>query len=148
MPGPRITAVDLVIGTVFAGNHDAPTGAGSRPQLAIYSMITHAGTVSAQGLLATVTFTLAMKDTLNGTSDFGPDGNGDTIFPAIADGTFQVMAPEPSTFRDADHPGGGVPRHATTAKRDAGVGAAHRSIVSPPPCPLPPDNSPRVSLTR
>jgi hypothetical protein len=78
--GPVITDVDVVTDTLFASNHLEPVDPGSLPQLAIRSVITQTGSVSATGLLATVTidttgitngvYALQMAGTLNGDSDF------------------------------------------------------------------------------
>lgn len=103
--GPVITAVDLFTGTIFEGNN---TGLGSGagvlvPQVAFFSTTTASGTVTADGLLATVTidttgffpedgpFGLVLSQTLNNPTNFG------TVSPEITDGQI-VIVPEPGTL--------------------------------------------------
>lgn len=100
--GPRITAVDLLTGTIFDGNNTGEQDPGSYPQLALRTTTTSTGTVSAQGLLATITidttgyfmgtWPLSLSDTLNGPTDFAGHSA------AITNGTLQVttVVPEPS----------------------------------------------------
>lgn len=79
---PRITSVDLLSGTIFAGNvfGGVPMDPGSFPQLAIRSLLTDFGSVPASGLLATLTidttgffvgqWSLSLSGTLNGDTNF------------------------------------------------------------------------------
>jgi len=97
--GPAITAVDLVsqTGMIFFGNSTQPVDPGSVPQVAIRSLTTASGLVTADGLVATVTldttgvasgtYSLKMGATVNGASDFG----GIPI--TIVEGTITVIAP-------------------------------------------------------
>lgn len=99
--GPVFTGLDLVDGTIFAPNNLGQFGDSLNPQLAIASTITSSGTVSADGLLATLTvdttgvwsgtYALKLSDTLNGTTDFGD------VHPLITDGMIQVV-PEPASL--------------------------------------------------
>jgi hypothetical protein len=101
--GPAITAVDMEIGTIFAGNNRGQTDLGSLAQLATYSIVTDSGTVAAEGLLATLTidttgFTtpgatwkLELDHTLNGPTDFAP------LHAIISDGTITLI-PEPASM--------------------------------------------------
>lgn len=80
--GPVIKAVDLVSqpGMVFHGNSTTPIDPGSASRIAIRSLITSSGMVTAEGALAIVTFdttgiaggtyALKMSATVNGDSDF------------------------------------------------------------------------------
>jgi hypothetical protein len=55
-PGPTITKVDLVTGTIFQNGPDLPRDLGTLPQLANWSIaLTAGGNVLADGLLATIT---------------------------------------------------------------------------------------------
>jgi len=98
--GPVITAVDLE-GGIFAGNNDGQVDLGSIPQVAMYSITTSSGTVSADGTLARLeidttgffgdqTWTLALDSTLNGATDFAPTAA------AITDGSIHI--PEPASM--------------------------------------------------
>lgn len=99
--GPVFTSLDLLTGTIFGANNFGQFGDSLDPQLAIASTITNSGTVSADGLLATLTvdttgvwsgsYDLKLSDTLNGTTDFGD------IDPTITNGTIQVV-PEPASL--------------------------------------------------
>ena len=103
LDGPDITGVDLTSGTIFAGNHLAQTDLGSLAQLAMYSVVTQDGTVTADGLLASLTFdttgfsaigstwALELSATHNGPTDFAPTGA------TITDGTIRIV-PEPATL--------------------------------------------------
>ncbi len=99
--GPEITAVDTITGTIFDGNNtgmvdlDESGAADIFPQFEGIAITTAAGTVAADGLLATVTidttgfvedtFALIISDTLNGPSDFA------TRSIAAVDGTIEVV---------------------------------------------------------
>lgn len=105
--GPTIQSVDIFTGTIFDANN---TGLGSgngvlAPQVAFYSTTTQSGTVSAEGLLATVwidttgffdgSFDLVLSDTVNNPTNFGstdPD-----LTPTIVDGQITIV-PEPATM--------------------------------------------------
>ena len=98
--GPVFSNLDILNGTIFASNNLGQFGGPGYPQLAIGSTITSSGTVSADGLLATLTvdttgvwsstYALKLGDTLNGATDFGD------VHPVITEGTIQVV-PEPSS---------------------------------------------------
>jgi hypothetical protein len=99
--GPSITAVNILSGTIFASNNAGQDDPGSLPQLAARTTTTASGTVSASGLLATLTFdttgftttqswALSLGDTLNGPTDFA----GVPI--TITDGSISVI-PEPES---------------------------------------------------
>ena len=98
--GPSISAVFLLEDTIFAGNNNGQHDPGSFPQLAIRTVSTFNGTVRASGLLAKVvidttgfqqgTWTFALKNTLNGPTDFA----GRPV--TITDGTLSII-PEPGT---------------------------------------------------
>jgi hypothetical protein len=102
--GPKITGVDLLTGTPFAGNNTGQTEGGGVPQVAIYTVTTQNGTVSADGKLATLTldttgiapgvYSLSLFETLNGPTSF-LSGTGDTIDAAITDGSITIV-PEPT----------------------------------------------------
>ena len=66
-PGPKITDVDVLTGTIFSGNNDGQTNAASFPQAWAVSTATSNGTVRAQGRLAVLTF-----DTTGFPLDSGP----------------------------------------------------------------------------
>ena len=104
--GPAISDLDVVTGTIFAGNN---TGADDPEilalgtdydQLELRTITTDVGTVAAAGLLATITidttgyfagtFELRLFDTINGPSDFAG------IDAAIDDGTITIV-PEPGS---------------------------------------------------
>lgn len=105
--GPVIESVDLFAGTIFQSNN---TGLGSGngvlvPQVAFFSTTTQSGTVSADGLLATVlidtssffegSFDLVLSETVNSSTNFGstdPD-----LTPVIVDGQITIV-PEPVTM--------------------------------------------------
>lgn len=99
--GPAITGVDILAGTIFAANNNGADNPGSVPQLAARTTTTLAGSVPGNGLLATLTFdttgfttqrtwSLNLKNTLNGPTDFA--GTPATI----ADGSIIVNVPEPA----------------------------------------------------
>ncbi len=84
--GPAITAVDLLNGTILQANNDGQVDAldrGEWPQLACSFALTNEGTVSADGVLAQLTFdttgfyggtcALRLGKTLNGPTDFSGD---------------------------------------------------------------------------
>ena len=98
--GPTITDVDLESG-IFSGNHSGQQDQGGIPQLAMFTISTGSGTVSADGVLGSVeidttgffgdqSWTLAMDATLNGPSDFG------NMSADITDGSIQI--PEPASM--------------------------------------------------
>jgi len=104
--GPAITNVDIFTGTIFESNNTGQAGSGSIvPQVYHAATTTSTGTVSANGLLATITFDttgfffmdpvhswdLVSSNTLNGPMDFGP------IPATISDGTINVV-PEPASM--------------------------------------------------
>jgi len=97
--GPRITDVDLVSGTIFDGNTMGQSDVLSLPQISVQAATTSAGTVMAEGLLATVTldttgffegtFGFSLADTRDGATDFAGIPIG------ITDGSIRIV-PEPS----------------------------------------------------
>ncbi|MFA6134057.1 MAG: choice-of-anchor D domain-containing protein [Phycisphaerae bacterium] len=99
--GPAITSVDLATGTIFAGNNTGQVDLGSLPQLAMYSITTTSGTVTANGLLVTLVvdttgytvdgaaWDLAMGTTANGPTDFAPTAA------TITDGSIHLFATNP-----------------------------------------------------
>jgi hypothetical protein len=99
-PGPVITAVNLLDGSIFAANNSGQTDLGSVPMLAMHSVVTNSGTVPASGLLVTLTidttgftsgqWALQLGTTLNGATDFAPTSA------AITDG--MIVVPEPATL--------------------------------------------------
>ena len=107
---PKITNVDIVTGTIFAGNNTGqftPTG-GSFAQAQARSTTTNSGFIDANGKLATITIdTTGVSSgtfTLNvgpGSTRLGPtvfvDGLGNTITPTITDGTIVIQTPEPAS---------------------------------------------------
>jgi hypothetical protein len=111
--GPRITNVDLITGTIFAGNNAGQSNApGLPPQTYSGYVVTSSGTVGASGLLATITidttgftgqsFSLKLGNFSNGgvpgNTDFAtPDPNGTPIPANITNGN--VIATNPG---DAD----------------------------------------------
>jgi hypothetical protein len=78
--GPTITSVDILSNTIFSDNNTGVRNPGSLPQVAARVTTTSAGTVNAEGLLATLTidttgftdgsWSLNLNDTLNGPTDF------------------------------------------------------------------------------
>ena len=105
--GPAITEVDILTGTIFSGNNTGQTDltAGLLPlpaQIALVGTDTISGSVTASGLLATLTidttgysagssYDLKLKGTLNGDSSFGLDPM------TITNGSIVLVAvPEPS----------------------------------------------------
>jgi hypothetical protein len=96
--GPNITSADILTGTIFGSNNTGQQDPGSFPQLAIRTTSTSSGTVTADGLLATLSidttgflkgsWPLKLGDTLNGPTDFA----GIPI--TITDGSIAV--PEPA----------------------------------------------------
>jgi hypothetical protein len=100
---PVFQNVDIVTGTIFAGNHNPPNHIGDLPRIQVWSMTTASGTVPAQGLLATFTINttglfagtwdLRLRDTLNGHTDFA--GTPATI----TNGSISIaVIPEPSVL--------------------------------------------------
>lgn len=99
--GPTISGIDLLTDTIFAGNSTGQSDLLNLPQVWVQSTTTLAGTVPAQGLLATLTidttgfqrgtFDLSLGDTHDGATDFA----GLPI--DITDGTIQIV-PEPTSF--------------------------------------------------
>jgi hypothetical protein len=107
--GPLITEVDILTGTIFAGNNSGQTDltGGLVPlpaEIALVGTDTASGSVTASGLLATLTidttgyaagstFDLKLKGTLNGDSSFGLDPititNGSIVL---------VPVPEPASL--------------------------------------------------
>ena len=106
VPGPNITAVDLITGTIFAGNHSVQVDSLRSPQVWVQTITTSPETapddwVTAEGLLATVTldttgflegtYDLLLTGTLDGATDFGG-------VPAdITNGSIRIV-PEPHTI--------------------------------------------------
>ena len=99
--GPKITAVDVVDGTIFANNNAGQMGTGNiGPQVFDAQTSAIGGSVRAMGLLATVTvdttgytggsFALMFGNTFNGSTTFV---NG--IAANITNGLINVIAPPP-----------------------------------------------------
>jgi hypothetical protein len=100
--GPKITGVDLITDTIFAGN---TTGQGDLlrlPQIWVQTTTTASGSAVADGLLARLTldttgffegsFGLSLGDTKDGPTDFA----GVPI--DISDGSLTVVVPEPGSW--------------------------------------------------
>lgn len=115
--GPVFSGVDILAGSIFAGNNTGavgdpdPGGNAAHPLIWLDSTTTSAGTVSASGLLATLTIdTTGISSgtyplTLTGVaSAFGPfdttlrDSLGDPVALNVLNGTITVAVPEPSTW--------------------------------------------------
>jgi PEP-CTERM motif len=105
--GPNITSVDIVSGTLFASNNDGGQfGSISDPQHWYRGVLTLSGTVSGDGVLATLkvdttgftegTWALSVKDALNGPTTLY-DASLDPIPANITDG-FITVVPEPATY--------------------------------------------------
>lgn len=105
--GPAIQSVDILTDTIFASNN---TGLGSGngvlvPQVAFFSTTTSSGTVSADGLLATVlidttgffegTYDLVLSQTVNNPTNFA--STDPALTPTIVDGQITIV-PEPATL--------------------------------------------------
>lgn len=102
--GPGISGVDILTGTIFAGNNTGnPPGNGILvSQVAFYSTTTASGSVVAQGLLASVTldttgllsgtFDLFLSNTLNSSTNFA--SMDPALTPTIIDGSLTIV-PEP-----------------------------------------------------
>jgi len=108
--GPHVTDIDLVTGTIFQDNNLGQVNSDAHltyPQFFAASIIAASGTVSADGLLGTVTidttgfssgtWELVMTDTLAGKSDFVAPGveieNGSITINAVGTApTFQTIA--------------------------------------------------------
>ena len=125
--GPKITAVDIVTGTIFAGNNTAPQDPGSVPQVAIRSITTASGTINANGLLVTVTidttsfdsgtWSLSLRNTRNGPTDFaGVTAN-------ITDGSILISGGVPvyTIGVSASPPSGGMALKGGDYAREANV---------------------------
>ena len=118
---PAITGVDLQSGTIFANNNTGQTQAQSNAQQQFWTIVTQAGSVPANGRLATITFNtanvsegtfdLTMTDVAGHDSAFfvtldtTGDGQPDTIEPVAAnfiDGVLSVSGspPPPTNFAD------------------------------------------------
>jgi hypothetical protein len=104
--GPRIAAIDIFTGTIFASNNTGQSGAGIvttgpyAQRLAVFSTTTLSGSVLDNGLLATVTldtsgftgssFELRLLGTLNGDSLLvRPDAS--LVTPVVADSRFAAV---------------------------------------------------------
>ena len=111
LTAPVIADVDILTATIFAATNtglrtdaDAPAGADPAPQHEYRGTTTAAGTVSAEGLLATVTidttgfergsWSLVMSNTINGSTDFA----GQAV--TIVDGLIVL----PRTWSNPDNP--------------------------------------------
>ena len=111
LPAPVITDVDILTATIFAATNtglrtdaDDPAGADPVPQHEYRGTTTAAGTVSAEGLLATVTidttgfergsWSLMMSNTINGSTDFAG------LAATIVDGLIVL----PRTWSNPDNP--------------------------------------------
>ncbi len=136
--GPDITGIDLLTGSVFAGNHTSPQDAGSIPQFLNWTVTTSSGAIILEkGIrykLASITFDttgfhngtwdLSVGETLNGPTKFfqinGP--NVTDLIPYMHDGGLTVTAtpvPEPaeSAFLAALVLAGLVVVHARSLRR-------------------------------
>ncbi len=105
--GPNITSVDIVTGTLFAGNNDGGQfGTGLGLQQQYRGVLTLSGTVSGSGLLATLeidttgfasgTWALNVENVFNGPTTFY-NSNFDPILANITDG-FITIVPEPAGY--------------------------------------------------
>ncbi len=102
MDGPNITGINLTSGTIFSGNNTGGMFTSS-DQYWISQISTSTGTVSANGLIATLTvdttgfnlgsgpFSLKLSGTPDGDTDFAP------IPITITNGQLSII-PEPSTW--------------------------------------------------
>jgi hypothetical protein len=91
----------LLTGTIFEGNSTGQSDLLSLPQVWVQSTTTAAGTVTAEGLLATLTidttgfldgsFDLSLGDTRDGATDFAG------LPVDITDGSIRIV-PEPTTL--------------------------------------------------
>jgi hypothetical protein len=105
--GPKITGVDLVTGTLFAANNSGPGSLQGGSWTPYRSVTTSAGTVSGDGVLATLTvdttgitsggtWSLLLSATANGPTEF-LDGSVELIPATITDGSMTVV-PEPASM--------------------------------------------------
>jgi len=103
--GPEITGIDILTGTLVEGNNNGfvdpeALGGVDFKLVEFRTTTTNAGTVAADGLLATLTidptgffsgvFPLILSNTVNGPTDFAG------VEATIDDGTIRIV-PEPST---------------------------------------------------
>ncbi len=107
--GPETTDVDLFTGTIFEHNNLPAARQSLLPQLFHASTVTAAGTVAAEGLLATVTIDtsgffsgewgLYLGDTLDPESTHFLSASAQTVSPQITEGLIRIgFIPEPSTL--------------------------------------------------
>jgi hypothetical protein len=103
--GPKIESVDLLAGTIFASNNTGQQNPESLPQTLFASTTTSAGTVAADGVLATLwidTTGFNVGDgpwslNLVGTDDSDTDFAG--VFADVTNGMIDIQAvPEPATL--------------------------------------------------
>ncbi len=99
--GPKITAVDILTGTIFAKDNTGQGGVGKiYPQVWGVSTTTNTGTVKANGLIGTITvdttgftaghvYQLLLAGTINGDSDFA------ILNATIVNGTISIQAAPP-----------------------------------------------------
>lgn len=106
--GPNITGVDIIgttSPTIFTGNNTGQQDPGSVPQLSIRTTTTSSGTVTANGLLVTLTldttgfatgtYALSLSSTFAGGTSF-LDSLANPISSTITDGSLMISAvPEP-----------------------------------------------------
>jgi hypothetical protein len=121
-PGvPSITSVNMITGTIFAGNNSGQTDVTTYPQYYNGNIATASGTVPASGLLFTLTvdttgifsgsWDLELANTLaellppNGISTELVNASGQPFTPAITNGTISIQqvtpptqVPEPTTL--------------------------------------------------
>jgi len=97
--GPTFQSVDLIAGTIFAGNNAGQTDNASIPQFISASVTTQSGTVVSDGLLATLTIdTTGFFSGGFGLTLSEPGGAGETNFagtPIDIVGDGQLVIPEP-----------------------------------------------------
>ena len=109
--GPTITDIDLETGTIFASNNTGQVltlGGALPPQYGLCDIMTASGTVSADGLLVTVTldatgltlgttYALKLAATLDGVGTMLLDTAGGSIGATVCDGSVTIV-PEPATM--------------------------------------------------
>lgn len=99
--GPTFQSVDLIAGTIFAGNNAGQTDNASIPQFISASVTTQSGTVVSDGLLATLT--IDTTGFFSGSFDLTlsePGGTGEINFAGIpieTRGNGQLVIPEPAS---------------------------------------------------
>jgi hypothetical protein len=118
-PGPKITNVDLITGTIFASNHSTQANVPNVPPQAYEGSITTAsGSVAATGLIATLTidttgftgqsFSLQLANFSNGAvsgnTDFAtPDPNGNPIPATVTNGYVVATLPGDANLDGTDN---------------------------------------------